>query len=293
MRFWLAWTVVGVGSGSLACTGESFHVVPPTEGEAGSVSVAGRPSNEPPGDGGASDVGGASPGGSATGGSAPSADAGAPGEEAGGTGGDDPGPEPVYTVSELLDDMEDGDSNLLSTNGDWYVLRDATAGGMITPPYGVPFTMTTLMPARGDSKRAAQIAIKGFNGWGASVGFDFIYVNMQRAEYDLDDFQAVRFWARASKPVELKLQIPNADSDPLGNRCVGTEGENACYDHFTKAFSVGTEWQEVTIPFGSLRQAGTGRRAESFDQHHVFSVFFGVGPKQDVTYAIDDVQLVK
>jgi hypothetical protein len=189
--------------------------------------------------------------------------------------------------------MEDGDSELLTMNGDWYVLRDMTAGAVITPPVGVPFTMTDLVPARGKSQRAAQISVQGFNGWGASVGFDFRYVNQERVEYDLGSAKGVHFWARASKPTELKLQLPNVDSDPYGNRCGGTEGPNACYDHFTKAFSVGTEWTEVTIPFSALKQAGTGRRAESFDSHRVFSVFFVIGPKQDVTYVIDDVSLVE
>lgn len=254
------------------------------------MASAGQPAAEPSGGGGAGDVGGATAGGDVSG-PAPGGSAGAP-EDVGGAAGEGMGPDPVYTTAELIDDMEDGDSGLLSTNGDWYVLRDMSAG-VITPAYGVPFTMTELMPARGDSERAAQVTVVGFNGWGASVGFDFNYVNMQRHEYDLHDFRALRFWARATKPVELKLQMPNVDSDPYGNLCLGTTGDNACYDHFSQTFSVGTEWAEVTIPFSSLRQAGTGRRAQSFDQHRVFSVFFGIGPKQDVTYAIDDVALVK
>lgn len=292
MRFRVAWIAVGLGSGFVACSGESFQAAPPSEGDAGERAAAGQPATEPAGEGGTGDVGGAAAGGSPLGGSAPSSYAGAPNEETGGAAGESSGPDPVYSVSELIDDMEDGDSGLLNTNGDWYVLRDNSAG-IITPPYGIPFTATELMPARGESKYAAQVTVKGFNGWGASVGFDFNYVNAQRYEYDLHDFQALRFWARATKSVELKLQIPNVDSDPYGNRCLGAEGDNACYDHFSKAFSVGTEWTEVTIPFSSLRQQGTGRRAESFDAHRVFSVFFGIGPKEDVTYAIDDVALVK
>ncbi len=278
------------------CVGETFRAAESDDGAAGESNAAGQPSTDDPSEGGAPGEGGAPSAGTASGGSAGaggssagvggSAGAGAEGGEAGASA------EPGYTESHLLDDMEDGDSSLLETNGDWYVLRD-TSVGVITPPYGVPFTMTPLMPARGTSKWAAQAQVAGFQGWGAAIGFDFVYLNQERQAYDLEDFRAVRFWARASKAVQLKLQMPNVDTDPFGGRCSGTEGENACHAHFTKAFTVDAEWREVTIPLSELRQEGAGRRAESFDQHRVFSVFFVIGPKQELSVSIDDVALVK
>jgi hypothetical protein len=211
--------------------------------------------------------------------------------DAGGAAGAAP-TEPPYTVTKLLDDMEDGDGQLSAGNGDWYVLRDESAG-VITPPQGEPFTMTLLTSPRGKSTHAAHVEVAGFTGWGAAIGFDFTYVNMQRQPYDLADFRALRFWTRATEAAPLRLQLPNADTDPFGNRCSGTEGDNACYAHFSHGFEADTEWREVTIRFDDLRQAGAGRRAESFDRRRVFSVFFVLPSKQDLELFIDDVALVK
>jgi len=286
MRVSLAWLMLALALGYSACSGESFRGAPEGDGASG----AGDGGEEPSGEGGS---GAAAPGalaGAASEGEGAGAPAGGSSSSAGGAGGAQP--EPDYSESYLVDDMEDGDSGLLQTNGDWYVLRDMSAG-VITPAFGVPFTMTPLAPARGESQWAAQVQVAGFQGWGAAFGFDFVYLDMVRQPYSLEDYVAVRFWARATKETELKLQVPNVDTDPNGNRCSGTEGDNACYAHFTKAFSVGTEWREVTIPLRELRQEGAGRRVESFDSQRVFSLFFVVGPKQELSVAVDDVRLVK
>lgn len=287
MRVSLTWLMLAFGLGYPACSGDSFQAAPEGEGVAGG-GQAGAPVSSEGGSDATEPGAGARAGAGAGAGAAGAPTEGSPG--AGGGGGE--GSEPEYTESFLVDDMEDGDSGLSQTNGDWYVLRDMSAG-VITPPYGVPFTMTPLTPARGKSEWAAQVQVAGFQGWGAALGFDFVYVNMQRQPYSLEDYRAVRFWARASEEAELKLQAPNVDTDPFGNRCSGTTGDNACYAHFTTAFTVGTEWRRVTIPFADLRQEGVGRRAESFDTERVFSLFFLIGPKQELSVAIDDVTLVK
>lgn len=291
MRVSLTWLMLAFGLGYSACSGESFKGAPEGEGAAGAGDAGAAPSSEG-GNAAAEPSELAGAGGESAGAPAGGTSSAAAGAEAGGAGGAVLEPEPEYTESFLVDDMEDGDSQLLETNGYWYVLRDPSAG-VITPPYGVPFTMTPLAPARDGSGWAAQVQVAGFQGWGAAFGFDFVSLNMQRQPYSLEDYVAVRFWARATKQTELKLQVPNADTDPYGNLCSGTEGENACYAHFTRAFTVGTEWREVTIPFRDLQQEGAGRRAESFDSQRVFSLFFVVGPKQELSVAVDDVRLVK
>lgn len=288
MRVSLTWLMLAFGLGYSACSGDSFQAAPEDTGAAG----VGQAGSSAAGEGGSEAMAPQPAAGAGEGGAGASSDGGSPvaGGNAGGAGG--AGSEPDYTESYLVDDMEDGDSGLIHTSGDWYVLRDMSAG-VITPPSGVPFTMTPLMPARGESEWAAQVQVAGFQGWGAVFGFDFVYVNMQRQPYSLEDYRAVRFWARASEETELKLQAPNVDTDPFGNLCSGTTGDNACYAHFTKAFTVGTQWRQVTIPFAELRQEGVGRRAESFDTERVFSLFFLIGPKRELSVAIDDVALVK
>lgn len=208
-----------------------------------------------------------------------------------GTAGEDAAPtEPVFTMSQLIDDMEDGNATLLGSNGDWFVFKDSSAG-TITPPKEKPFTMSALSPARGASTKAAVVTVSGFTDWGAAFGFDFSYVKGVRQRTDLKQALAVRFWAKASKATTLRVQLPNVDTDTLGGLCSGT-AESACGAHFTKTVKVGTEWQQATVVFSELKQDLPGRHVPSFDKQHVYSMFFVLGPNQTVTVWVDDLALV-
>ena len=223
-------------------------------------------------------------GGSATTGGSGS---GAGGSAAGAAGGP---PTPVFTMSRLVDDMEDGNATLLASNGDWFVLKDES-NGTITPAKGEPFTMSSLMPARGQSTKAAAVTVSGFTGLGAAFGFDFSYAMGVRQPIDLKEALGVRFWAKASKATTVVLQLPNADTDKLGGKCSGT-GTNACDAHWSKPFPVGTSWTETTIAFADLSQTLSGRHVPSFDKQHVFSAFFVIGANQALTLWVDDLALV-
>ncbi len=218
----------------------------------------------------------------------------APRESNDGAADEPTGPtDPVFTVSKLLDDMEDGNQQLKNSNGDWFVIKDASAG-TIEPAPGTPFTMSLLAPARDGSTRSVKATVAGLTGWGAIVGFDFSYVMGVRQPTDFDNFLALRFWAKASKATTVKLQLPNGDSDPLGGKCIkdGPPGKG-CYDHFTKSFSVGTDWRQVAVLFSDLKQEADGLHVPSFDQHKVYSTFFVLGPNQSVSLWIDDIELVR
>ncbi len=293
---------IGILAGVVACSGNRFSARDdePEQPSGGSVSqpVAGSSAasdgGEPSGAGGDGDTGGVSgsPPGS---GAAPASDGGADGSEGGrdaGGAGDDSGPElPIFTVSKLIDDMEDGNAQLLETNGDWFVIKDGT-NGTITPGKDKPFTMTALSPGRGKSTKAAVVSVAGFTGWGAGFGFDFAYGSTGRTPIDLGPALAVRFWAKASKATSVRFQLPNADTDPLGGKCSGEEGDSACNAHWTKPFQLSTEWQETTILLGDLEQELEGRRVPTFDKQHVYSALFILAPNQTVTVWIDDIALV-
>lgn len=216
---------------------------------------------------------------------------GAGGDDAS-TAGDDSGPvTPVFTESKLIDDMEDGNAQLLETNGDWFVVKDDT-NGTITPAKEEKFTMALLTPARGASTKAASVTVSGFTGWGAAMAFDFLYASGGgRQPIDLKEALAVRFWAKASKATTLRLQLPNADTDSAGGNCSG-DGDNACNAHWTKSFKVGTSWQETTVLLSDLKQDLAGRHVESFDKSKVYSCFFVIGGNQSISVWIDDIALV-
>ncbi|MDF3065172.1 MAG: hypothetical protein K0R38_773 [Polyangiaceae bacterium] len=296
---------VGVALGFAACGGNPFGTSDDDtpNGMGGSANEAGTSGSAEAGEGtGAVTTGGsANNAGEANGGATPpSGDGGMPPSVGGsssntggdaGAGGEPPVVmEPVFTMSKLIDDMEDGNKTLLETNGDWFVIKDETAAGVITPPKEKPFTMTTLTPARGASTKAAVVTVSGFLGWGAALGFDFLYANGVRQPADLGPALAVRFWAKASQATTVRFQLPNADTDELGGKC--TTAEKACNAHWTKAFNVGTQWQQTTIQLSELKQDLPGRHVPTFDKQHVYGAFFVIGPNQSVTVSIDDVALV-
>jgi hypothetical protein len=294
--------LLGIVVAASACGGSPFggsEAEPSPSGGVGAASNAGT-SGKDHTDAGAAGEGSSSGGNGGTAGTTPS-EGGSPATDGGaapGSGGSDEaaagdGNEPtapVFTMSKLIDDMEDGNATLLETNGDWFVFKDTT-GGTITPPQGPAFKMSLLTPARGQSTRAASVAVSGFTDWGAAFGFDFVYSNEVRQPIDLKEALGIRFWAKASKATTLRLQLPNADTDVLGGECEGT-GENACNAHWERSFKVDTAWKETTIAFAELKQVLTGRRVPTFDKHHVYSTFFVIGPNQAVTVWIDDIALV-
>jgi Carbohydrate binding domain (family 11) len=257
-------------------------------GEGQAEAEAGEGGN-PSGSGGNQPRAGASPGEGGT----PAADGGAPpalGGSDDGAGGAGEPEAPVFTMSRLIDDMEDGNATLLEGNGDWFVFKDTTAG-VITPVKGQPFTMSLLTPPRGQSQRAASVTVAGFTDWGAAFGFDFAYSGNLRQPVDLKEALGIRFWAKASKATTVRLQMPNADTDTEGGKCDGA-GNNACKAHWSRELKVGSAWKETTIPFADLKQDLPGRHVPIFDKHHVYSTFFVIGPNEDVTVWIDDIALV-
>jgi Carbohydrate binding domain (family 11) len=292
--------VLGMITTGSACGGSPFggsDEAPSQSGGSGSVGTSGD-AHANAGEGGeASGTGGASPssaGTSPTEAGSSATDGGAsPGAGGGNSGaaGESGEPEvPIFTMSKLLDDMEDGNATLLEGNGDWFVFKDTTAG-TITPAKGDPFAMSALTPARGKSTRAASVTVSGFTEWGAAFGFDFAYTAGVRQPTDLKEALAIRFWAKASKATTVRFQMANADTDPLGGKCDGA-GDNACNAHWTRAFKVDNEWKETTVVFADLKQDLPGRHVPTFDKQHVYSSFFIIGPNQAVTVWVDDVALV-
>jgi len=301
------WLVLGTALGFAACGGNPFGSGgDETPSDTGGTSSGNGKSGSAMGEAGegvgASATGGVGNGsaGEPDGGSTPPGSGGtAPsvGGSAPSVGGSDDGAagespvviEPVFTMSEMVDDMEDGNATLLSSNGDWFVLKDTT-GGTITPAKESAFTMMALMPARGASTKAAAVTVSGFTGWGAAFGFDFRYVMGQRQPIDLGPALAVRFWVKASKATTVRFQMPNADTDELGGKC--TTGTDACNAHFTKPFVASTEWKQQTILLADLKQDLPGHHVPSFDKRHAYSTFFVIGPNQSVTVWVDDLALV-
>jgi hypothetical protein len=247
----------------------------------------------------------------ATGGSAPSAgagsDTGSGGMGAVGSGGGalagggaatagatgNGGSPPVVTGDDLLDDMEDGNFYLTPRApryGFWYVAGDTTVGAKLPK---IEELVGVLEPAREASTQAVHFVATGFKGWGASVGLSFTDQASKRVKYDAGNATGVSFWIRGSVTgnAKLRVQFPLPGTDPLYELC-GSEEQGQCLDHYATQVTVTADWQQVTIPFSSLHQAGWGAPVAAFDPTEMVGIEWSAGTV-NLDVWLDDLALIR
>ncbi len=230
-------------------------------------------------------VGGTGPGtglgGAAVGGSAPSA-----GTSAGGTSNPPAG-------VDMLDDMEDGNFYLSPKPprfGFWYVAGDTTVGAKLPK---IEELVSSLTPARDASASAVHFTATGFKGWGSSVGLSFTDMASKRGAYDAGSAVGISFWVRGSVSDNAKLRVlcPLIGTDPTGKQCGGTS-QGQCLDHFATQVSVTAQWQQVTVLFSSLHQAGWGLPLTGFEPKQMLGIEWSAGIS-DVDVWLDDLALLR
>jgi hypothetical protein len=233
-------------------------------------------------------------GSSAAGGGSGSAQAGSAsgGSTGPGTGGSGGTPNPPTGV-DVLDDMEDGNFYLFAKPprfGYWYVAGDPTAGAKLPK---IEQLIGALEPVRDGSASAVHFLASGFKGWGASVGLTFADAAQQRAAYDAGNAVGLSFWVRGSVTDNTKLRVlfPVVDTDPTGKACGGA-GQGECLDHFATQLTVTDKWQQVTILFSSLHQAGWGAPLTGFDPAHMLGIEWTAGIA-NLDVWLDDLALIR
>jgi len=215
------------------------------------------------GSGGSAGTGGsAGVGGTGTGGSG----------GAGGSGGSGVAP------GDMIDDLEDGDASIIRGGrpprvGAWYTYHDHTAAGAMTYPTGMAF-----VPAPGGANGtafAARFAGNGFTMWGAGMGFNINdpgdgMGGSMKMQYDASSFHAITFYAKATGPMRLRVNISNKDTDAAGGHCM------VCEDDFGEDFTLGTDWQSFTMNFTDMKQIGFGDAVPTFDASAIYAIHFQV-----------------
>jgi hypothetical protein len=270
----------GAASGASGAAGGSSQAGT----DAGGVAAGGTPSSggkagDPVTAGGGGDSAG-------RGGSAGSSGAGSAGE-------------PPLGAAAVIDDMEDGDAQMLfdaGRNGYWYTGSDESATATIEPPKDA-FTMFELPEGdRTDSVYAAHLKATGCKGWGSVLGCNFIEQAGKVKAYDASDFCGVRFWGKAAAAVSVRFSVPDVDTHPEGGVCMvtGSAGQT-CYDHFNASFGFTTTWREFTAKFAELKQTANGYHPpDGFKPAQIFSLEWALPGTTGNSYEIwvDDVQFV-
>jgi hypothetical protein len=279
------------GSGVSGSTSDGGMADPSEAGKASGGSSAAQGSGAEPGSGtgGVTAGSGGAAAGSSTGGT-PSA-----GSSSGGTGGT-----PAPGDADPVDDMEDGDPQIVvatGRNGYWYVGNDGTVGGTQEPPVAA-FAMAKLTAGeRPNSSWSAHTKVDGFKGWGSVLGFNFTEQLGMVEAYDASAYCGVRYWAKAAAATALRFRVPDGNTHPVGAVCVdGGPAGMACYDHFSAAAAFTTEWQEFTVMFAALQQIGTGYHPASMklQADKLYGLEWAL-PGQNNAFEIwvDDVELLK
>jgi hypothetical protein len=198
---------------------------------------------------------------------------------------------PPTVGEEIIDDMEDVDSEILAVSGRrgaWFTLNDGTAGAVQTPEGA--FIMSAIPNGRGASMYAARTTGHGFKVWAPLFGF---WMNKLPAglkqTYDARKYAGLTFWARSGNatPLAVRMVVPNADTDPDGKSCVDAGG--GCSDHFGKNFVATSQWTKFVVRFAELAQAGWGYKVEGFDARTVYGVEFQFGVGTEFDCWVDDV----
>jgi len=200
---------------------------------------------------------------------------------ASGTGGS-----PPVLNFELIDDMEDGNINILNLGGRsglWYTFNDRTQGAS-----QAPIGVSALNPMRGASLWAIETTGAGFTTWGAGIGFTLNQGGAMVSPYDASAFQGVRFFGRSAKgPALITIQIPTTQTDPRGGLC-----GNDCYHNFAVQRSFTPEWSDFVIYFSDFEQ-DLKVTTTSIDRAHLYAVEFLTQPKAPFDVWVDDVAFIK
>jgi hypothetical protein len=194
---------------------------------------------------------------------------------------------------DVLDDMEDGNFYLSPKPprfGFWYVAGDTTVGAKLPK---IEELVGAFTPARDASTSAVHFTAAGFKGWGSSVGLSFTDSVSKRSAYDAGSALGISFWVRGSVSDNAKLRVlfPLLGTDPTGKQCGGT-GQGQCLDHFATQVSVTSQWQQVTVLFSSLHQAGWGVPLAAFDPKQMLGIEWSAGIA-DVDVWLDDLALLR
>ncbi len=153
-------------------------------------------------------------------------------------------------VTPSIDDFEDGDTVLQSSNrhGYWYANNDGS--GMQVPksdPGGSTFTLDA--PGSPSSPRhALHTAGSGFTRWGAFVSTNLNTRANTLCPYDVSSFSGITFNAKGTGA--LRVEIGTRVTTPVGDGGMCTSA--LCSDYGLDV-TLSDGWSKVRIPFDAIQ----------------------------------------
>ncbi|HEX5655599.1 MAG TPA: hypothetical protein VFX59_00320, partial [Polyangiales bacterium] len=180
----------------------------------------------------------------------------------------------------LIDDLEDGDENILPNyglSGEWYMVADATGGTLVPPKGSVP--VPTNLGATG-SARSMHFISSGFTNWGAGMA---VGLNAYGCGYDASKQTGIEFHMKGSGSV--LVQVATKQTVPVADN--GTCTTN-CNDLFGVTLTAPATWALRKAVFANLKQAGWGTPV-TFDPSQILYVQFTSLPSSSLDVYIDNL----
>lgn len=183
----------------------------------------------------------------------------------------------------LIDDLEDGDSQLPTQDGRrgwWYTQDDGTSEDQIPMnPWG---------PTDADAfegEFSARIAGSGFRGWGSTLGMT---LNAE-CPYDASAFSGIEFWARGIGTTRVRFTtVATVPTDVDPGTCL-----EQCWDDFGTYIDLTDAWTQYTITWDQISQEGWGEPAE-FDSGTLLAIVWqGGGALREFDIWLDDIQFTR
>jgi hypothetical protein len=196
---------------------------------------------------------------------------------------------------ELVDDMEDGNQNILlhqGRNGAWYTVAGPDASAEPEPMKAFSMATVTGAPPVAGSTRCFQFTGKGGSGWGAMGAFDFRAIATPKVVYDASAYKGISFWVKAAAAVHIAVRIPikNTTAEANGS-CVGTSA--GCENHYGADVALTTSWKQVTLLWANLAQDPAWGHKVPFTANALVSTqFVVVKDTPTTTFWIDDIAFV-
>jgi hypothetical protein len=179
----------------------------------------------------------------------------------------------------MLDDMEDGDSQICRTQGrqgGWYSYGDAKA----------QFEIAQIPGGRGASNMAAHLTGTALTDWGAGMGFG---LNASAREtYDASADGGITFWMKATGGVSVNFRTP--ETTPVANPPGTCTNAADCDHHFGYGiYAPANDWVEYHVPFSALSQPDGGSGSLTWDPTRLLAIEFAMsGP--DLELWVDDIR---
>jgi endoglucanase len=179
----------------------------------------------------------------------------------------------------VIDDLEDGDTQISSTDGRqgaWFVFDDGTAGSR-------PDSVQIEPANRASSQSAACISGQGFTGWGGGIGFSLAQApGAARGLYDASGYTGITFWARGTAR-QFRVLLVDEFSDPAGGKCT------SCYDDFQAPFTPSDEWQQFTFDWTKFKQQMFGDPEPNVCASKLYAIQFQWSGSAPFELCLDDV----